>query len=95
MMTMEQVKAEQQRLHKIEYGLLKLGRIKSMERILKSEHYMISLNDATSTILNSDQYVSMVLNDAEQEAVSKSIQAILEIAKKRIEKEIEEYDHAE
>jgi hypothetical protein len=89
MMTMEQVKAEQQRLAKIEYGLLKLNRIKSMERILKSEHCLISLGDATSAVLNSDQHVTMVLIDAEQEAVSKSIQAVLEIAKQRIEKEIE------
>ena len=90
MMTMEQVKAEQKRLARIEMGLNKLQRIKNMNRMLESENFALTLSDAISTLMGNDQMISFVLNDQEQAVLAKGIQVTLEFARQRIEKEINE-----
>lgn len=89
MMTMEQIKAEQKRLNNLEYNLMKQQRIDRMERILNQEHFMVTLGDATTTLMGDQVHVCTVLNDAEQTALAKSILVILAFAKDRLVKEAE------
>ena len=88
-MTMEEIRKEQKRLAAMEMMLLNLQRIDTMNRILSGKHYLVTIEDATSTMLHNPHHISLVLNDHEQAVLAKSIQVVLEFAKNRIEKEME------
>jgi hypothetical protein len=88
-MTMEQVMNERKRLAEIEVRIGKLQKIESANRALSGEHFLVTIEDATNTLMNAPNHISLVLNDHEQAVLAKSIQVVLEFAKNRIEKEME------
>lgn len=89
MMTMEQVKAEQAKLAAVEKKLLDLKKIKRLDKLLTEEQFMVSVTKVEGSFTNETIPVSLMLTDAEQAALGKSVQVILEFARQRIEKEIE------
>ena len=89
MMTLEQIQAERKRLSILEAEFQKLTNINRAIRMLNDEHCLVSVNDATSTMLGCPSYISTLLNDRENDVMKKSIQVALEFAKQRLEKELE------
>ena len=89
MMTMEKVKAQKARLAELEQKLIHLDRIDKLNHMLSEEQFMISATKVDGAFTNSPVHISLVLTDAEQTVLAKSIMVVLEFARQRIEKEIE------
>ena len=89
MMTMEQVNHEKAKLAQIEKRLINLEKIEKIDKILTDGLFMVDVAKVEGSFSNMPIHLSLILNDAEQSVLSKGIQVVLEFARQRIEKEIE------
>ena len=70
----------------------KLNRIDRINDMIGDGHYLCSFSDATSTLLNNPQHLSLLLTDQERSMLEAGVLLVLKSARARIEKELEQYD---
>lgn len=90
MMTLEQIQAKRKELDEMEYRLTKLRNLDVIDRMLDGEHFLISITDATTTLIGAPMHINTLLTDHEQEVLAKSIQVVLEFARARMKEEMQQ-----
>lgn len=89
MITMEQVNHKKAKLAEIEKRLMNLEKIEKLDKILTDGLFMVDVTKVEGAFTNAPIHLSLILTDAEQSVLSKGIQVVLEFARQRIEKEID------
>ena len=89
MMTMEKLKIEKTKLAVMEKRLLELENIGKADQILGDGMFMVDVTKVEGAYSNIPIHLSLLLTDAEQAVLAKSIQVVLEFARQRIEREVE------
>lgn len=92
---MEQVLLQEKRLGEVRRLVEKLSSVEHICKILEGEQYLLGIQNVESTVANTPRYITLFLNEQEQAVLAKSILVVLDFAKQRMERELEQYHGAE